>query len=91
MIEIIEFKLINRGCLLSVVSIRLPKWGGFRIKNIKVFEKGDSRWMTLPSEEYEADGKTKYFPLVDFDSDNMAEAFRKAFFKAYDSYLEKLH
>lgn len=89
MIEIIEFKAIDKGPLKSQVSIRLPKWGGFRIKRILIFEKDGSRWFTLPSEAYEKDGKKKFYALNDFDTEEMNDAFRNAFFKAYDEHVNK--
>lgn len=88
MIEIIEYKPINQPSLKAQVSIRLPKWGGFIIKRIKVFQKDNSRWLTLPSEEYERDGKKKFFPVNEFDNPEMMEAFRKSFFSELDKYLQ---
>jgi hypothetical protein len=90
MIEITEFKLINKSSLQAQVSIKIPKWGGFRIKRIKVFEKDDSRWIMLPSEEYEKDGKKKFYALNDFDTNEMSDAFRHSFFKVYDEYIAKI-
>lgn len=87
MIEIIEFKPIKNNTLIAQVSIKIPKWGGFRIKRIKVFEKDSKRWIALPSEEYEKDGKKKYFALNDFEAPEMNEAFRTSFFQAFDSYI----
>lgn len=89
MIEITEFKKLDKPILKAQVSIKLPKWGGFMIKRIKVFEKENSRWIMLPSEEYEKDGKKKYFALNEFDTPDMNDAFREAFFKAYDEFISK--
>lgn len=87
MIEILEYKPINKNCLKAQVNIRIPKWGGFVIKRVKVFEKESSRWIMLPSEEYEKEGKKKYFSLIEFDTPEMNESFRAAFFKAYDTHI----
>lgn len=90
MIEITEFKLINKSSLQAQVSIKIAKWGGFRIKRIKVFEKDNTRWIMLPSEEYEKEGKKKFYSLNDFETNEMNDAFRQAFFKVYDEYLDRM-
>ena len=84
MIEIYEFKEFDKTFHKATVSIKIHKWGNFRIKRIKVFEKEGSRWFSLPSEEYEKEGKKKYFPLNDFETQEMNDAFRNKFFKAYE-------
>ena len=87
MIEITEFKQLDKSSLKAQVSIKIPKWGNFLIRRIKVFEKDNTRWIMLPSEEYEKDGKKKYYALNDFEDPKMSEAFRASFFKAYDEYI----
>lgn len=87
MIQITEMKTYNKPFHKATVSIKIEKWGGFRIKRIKVFEKDGNRWISLPSEEYEKEGKKKYYALNDFEDPEMNEAFRKAFFKSYDEHI----
>jgi DNA-binding cell septation regulator SpoVG len=91
MIEITEFKSIDKGSLKSQVSIKVPKWGGFIIKRINVFENNEKRWFSFPSQEFEKDGKKMYFKYNDFDTPEMNDAFRVQFFKAYDEYKNKNH
>lgn len=85
--EITEFKPLNKGFLEAQVSLKIPKWGNFFIKGVKVFEKEGSRWITFPSHEYEKDGKKKFYPYCGFETNEMLEAFRSQFFKVYDEYL----
>lgn len=89
MIEITEFKGIDKGSFKSQVSIKVPKWGGFIIKRINVFANNENRWFSFPSQEFEKDGKKMYFKYNDFDTQEMNDAFRLAFFKAYDDYITK--
>jgi hypothetical protein len=87
MIEIVDYKSFPGPTLIAQVSIRLPKWGGFIIKRIKVFQKNEARWIQLPCEKYEKNGQTKFFTLCEFETPAMNEAFRTAFFKSYDDYI----
>ena len=89
MIEITEFKALNKPALKAQVSIKMPKWGGFIIEQITVFEKDGARWISFPSKEYEKDGKKKYFQYNRFDTPEMSDTFRVHFFNAYDEYKIK--
>lgn len=86
--HIVDFKPLNKGALTSQVSLKIPKWGNFIIKGIKVFEKEGSRWIAFPAFEYEKDGKKQFYSHCAFESKDMMEAFRTQFFKAYDEYLQ---
>ena len=88
MIEIVDYKEINKNSLKAQATVRIPKWGGFLIKRIKIFQKGDTRWISFPAEQYEKEGKTKYFSLVEFDTPSMNEAFRNSFFSTLDEFLK---
>ncbi len=82
--EIIEFKPIGKGALIGECSIRLPKWGNFVIRRVKIFEKDAKRWITFPSAEYEKEGKKCYFYYNTFETREMMDAFRDQFFEAFD-------
>jgi DNA-binding cell septation regulator SpoVG len=70
-------KLINRGSLLGSFDITLPS--GLIIHDCKLFEKGASRWIGLPSREYiKNDGTKSYFPLVEFRDREVSDRFRDA-------------
>ena len=90
MIEIIKFQPIQKGALSSQVDIKLPKWGNFIIRKMKVFEKEGNRWFSFPSEEYEKDGKKQYYHLCTFEDKSLMDAFHKHFFAAYDAYIDNL-
>ena len=42
MIQIIDCKILDKPFHKATVNIRIEKWGGFRIKRIKIFEKDGS-------------------------------------------------
>lgn len=73
--EILFVKDINKGALKCTVDVKIPQWGNFIIRRIKVFEKGGDSWVSLPSEEYEKDGQKKYFALNTFEDMEMSKKF----------------
>jgi DNA-binding cell septation regulator SpoVG len=88
MIEIIDFKAMDKPIMKAIVSIKIPKWGGFIIRNIGVFEKDKQRWISFPSKEFEQEGKKKYHAYNLFEDPKIADAFRDKFFEAYDFYVK---
>ena len=90
MLEIIKFQPLQKGALQSIVDIKIPKWGNFIIRKIKVFEKASNRWIGFPSEEYEKDGKKQYYSLCVFEENSTMDLFHKRFFESYDKYVQTL-
>jgi hypothetical protein len=88
-IEIINYKEINKGALKATCDVKMVKWGNFIIRGLAIFEKDGSRWVSFPSKEYEKDGKKKWFPHCYFETDNMAEIFRKQFFLVFDKHVNE--
>ncbi len=88
--EIIKFKPIDKGFLKAEIDVKLPKWGNFIIRKIKVFEKDGGKWLSFPSEEYEKDGKKQYYQLCLFEDKAMLEMFHKHFFMAFEKYLDDI-
>ncbi len=86
--EIISHKPINKGFLIAECSLMIPKWGDVIIENIKVFKKENQHWIQFPSKEYEKDGQKKFFPLIRFKDKNMQDNFQRAFFQAYDKFVQ---
>ena len=89
MIEIQDFKPKNHQCLLGTFSVKMKKWGHFIIKEMSYFKKGDQRWVSFPSRQYEADGKKKYFPYVGFETMEVTKDFQTHVLKALDEYIAK--
>lgn len=89
MIDIINFKLINKNTLIGTFSIRVPKWGGFIIQECSYFEKGNQRWISFPSRPYEKDGVKKYFHFNRFEDPKMMVKFQESVIKAIDELIEK--
>lgn len=89
MIEIIELNPINdsgKPTLIGEAVIRIPKLRGLILESVKVFNKNGTRWISLPSRKKD-DGK--YHPYIRFDTKELNDALRDAFFKSYDEYVNK--
>jgi hypothetical protein len=70
-------KLISRGSLIGSFDVELPS--GLIIHDCKLFEKGASRWIGLPSREYiKNDGTKSYFPILEFRDRETSDRFRDA-------------
>lgn len=66
MLEIIDYKPINKGALASQFTVKIKSMGDMLLRKCKLFEKDGSRWVSLPAEPYEKDGQKKYYSLVSF-------------------------
>jgi hypothetical protein len=77
-----DFKPLHRNTLrgfaqISIVELRL------RIRDVAIHEKGESRWAQLPAKAQLKDGnlvkndvgKVQYFPILEFESRAVADAF----------------
>jgi hypothetical protein len=68
---------IDSGSLVGSFTIELPS--GIIIHDAKLFEKGTSRWIGLPSREYtKNDGTKGYFPVVEFRDRETSDKFKDA-------------
>lgn len=91
MIEIIKLDMINKGPLIARFSIKIAKWGGLVIRDCTFFDSGGKRWVSMPSREYESEGKKKYFSFVIFESREIDERFKAAILQAVDEHLSKMN
>ncbi len=65
--EIMNFKQINRGCLIARFDVRIPSWG-LTIRGCSYFEKDGKRWFGMPSSRIEnKDGSVKNYEHILFD------------------------
>lgn len=85
MIEIVKCKVINKGALIAEVSLHIPQWH-MTIHKIMIFGDGQKRWLSMPSERYEDQGRTKYYPLIKFDSTAVNDRFRDSVLRSYDNH-----
>ena len=86
--EITQYKAINKGSLLGVFSLKLPKWGNLVIHDISSFQKDNQRWISFPSKIYEKDGKKQYFSYIRFEDQKTMQSFQEKVLEALDSYLK---
>lgn len=89
MIEIQKFELINKGAKIAKFHAKIHKWAGFVCRECCYFESAGKKWITLPSRQYEADGKTKFYELVAFEDRSMNDKFKESILKAVSDYMEK--
>ncbi len=86
MIEITNYKAINKGTLVGSFSVRIVGWGMY-INDMNLFQKEGKRWVTMPSRMYEKDGTKKYFPYCGFEKSELTERFNTSVLKAIDEYM----
>lgn len=91
MIEIVDCKQLNKGSLLATINIKLPKMRNFVINNITVWEKNGKRWVSMPSREYESEGKKKFFAHCRFEDREINDQFQNAILDAFECYSAKLN
>lgn len=90
MIEILNCREINKGCLLSKINIKIKKWG-LVLNKIGVFSKNGKRWISLPNETYEENGEKKYFPLIKFDDKEAMNRFQNSVLEEFDKINKNNH
>ena len=89
MIEIIDCKILNKGSLHAVIGIKMPKMMNFTINNITVWQKDGKKWISMPSREYESEGKKKYFAYCRFEDKQINDNFQATVLKAYEEHALK--
>ncbi len=94
-VEIAEFKAMDRGSLRGFVSVRIPAMR-LTIRDCTVNESSGRRWVGLPGkaqidgnrELVRRDGKVQYTPTCAFDSKEVGDAFSVAVLAALDAHLD---
>lgn len=86
-VECMEFKSHNNGNLLGFANFWIPKMG-MEIYGCSLHQKGDQRWVNLPSREYkDKEGMTKYMPVIRFRDKEHYNAFIDACKRAIDEWI----
>ena len=87
MIEVKNINPIKKGNLLASCDVHIVPWQ-LTLHDIKIFEKGSNRWITLPSKEYINNmNEKKYIELITFDNDSVKNRFRSQIMVAIDKFL----
>lgn len=89
MIEILKYTQIGKGSLVGKFNVKIPKWGGFIIRDMTYFQKGHQRWVGFPSKQFEVEGEKKYMQYVLFDEPTMQAGFQEKVIKALDEFFKK--
>ena len=87
MLEVKNINAIRKGSLLATCDVRIVPWT-ITFHEIKVFEKGNNRWIGLPSREFVGEnGEKKYVELITFDNESAKNRFRNQIMGAIDKFL----
>ena len=78
-----DWKAINRNTLMGSLSLTLPS--GLVIHNCLFHQKGDSRWIQLPSQSYQLNGEKKYTKILEFETKEAHARFQRAALDAVDA------
>ena len=87
MIEVTNVMPVNKGSLLATCDVYIQPWD-LEINEVKIFTKGTSRWLGMPSKKKEVDGTEKYYDLINFRKESSRTRFRSQIMSAIDKYLE---
>jgi len=88
MIEVQNVTAVNKGSLLATCDVHIIPWK-LTLHDVKIFEKGANRWITMPSKEYTNEmNEKKYIELVTFDSEGVKNRFRSQIMGAVDKFLK---
>jgi hypothetical protein len=87
MLEVQNINPVQKGTLLATCDVHIIPWK-LTLHEIKIFEKGANRWISMPSKEFSTDtGEKKYTELVSFDSEAVKNRFRCQIMGAIDKFL----
>ena len=87
MIEVLNINPINKGSLVATCDVHIVPWK-LTLHEVKVFMKGQNRWVGMPSREYlNESGEKKYIELMSFDSEAVKNSFRRQITEAVDKYM----
>lgn len=88
MIEVKNVEPINKGNLLAKCDVHIIPWK-LTLHEVKIFEKGQNRWITMPSREFVNDmQEKKYIELITFDNESVKNRFRAQIMEAVYKFLQ---
>lgn len=87
MLEVQNINAVNKGSLLATCDVHILPWK-MTLHDVKIFEKGQNRWISLPTKEVVNDmQEKKYIEMITFDNDGVKNRFRNQIMGAVDKYL----
>lgn len=85
--RILKMRLVNKGSLLAGFDLELSN--KVIIRKMRLLDSGKGKWVSVPDEMVEKDGKKEYFPLITFEDPEVKKEFlrhaKEAAIKEYDS------
>jgi len=90
MIEIKNVVGVKKGAWLASCDVHVKPWK-YTFKKVKVFQKGENRWVGLPTSQYtnSTTGEVKYEETGEFDTPAILTSFRNQVMAAFDKYQEE--
>ncbi len=95
--QITKYKEINKNSLKAIVNVSFQAKifpnvvDTVELHNIMYFVKGDNAWISLPGNEYEKDGKRKYYSNFRLDTLEKLEKFQLYLKQLIEDYTSKPH
>lgn len=87
MIEVKNINPINKGSLLATCDVYIKPWK-LTLHEVKIFEKGVNRWLSMPSREFvNPEGEKKYIELMSWDNEAIKNRFRAQILDAVMKFL----
>jgi hypothetical protein len=87
MLEILKFTECLKNSFQGFLDIKIQtEYGIFVIKDISVFKKEDSSWISFPYQQYEKDGVKKYKQYNWFESPESMKKFQNELFKKLEKF-----
>lgn len=74
------------GKVIALVDVELAE--GIVVRGFRIIEGSDGPFAAVPSRSYEADGQTKWYPLVIFSSSELKERFQSRLLDGYSQWNE---
>ena len=84
-----NFKKFDNGFLQGFADLYIEKWG-VDISGFSLYCKNGSRWINIPSKEFQNDqGEKKWMPIIKFSEKSHQEAFLNAAIDAIDKFCSE--
>lgn len=85
--EIVQYRPIKKNSLEAMISLSVPKWGDFIIRDICYFVKGNRQWVSFPSRMYEVNGEKKYWSYMAFKDPANDRLFKEKVLTAIQTHI----
>lgn len=86
--EIRNFRAVDHQTIKANFNIYIEKWDLY-LNKMTLINTGTAKFVSSPSEKYEKDGETKYFPYFAFGKDS-SKKFQEKVMELLKPHLEKL-